>query len=278
VTRSFGRRDVGAVALLAIAVLWLMPAVWGLVTSLKLTENIVKPVPEWIPWPATIDHYVAIFSRSRTASIGTALINSTIVALVSMVLMLFTSALAAYPLARMDFRGRDLVFGTLVGSLMIPGVISVVPLYILMNELGWLNTYQALIVPEIATAFGVFLLRQFFLGLPAELEDAARIDGANSWQTFTRIVIPLSQPALMALSIFAFRTSWNDFTWPLIAMTKQNMLTLPVALSLLRNNYTSESFGPIMAGAVVSAIPILAVFIAANRNIIEGVQFSGLKG
>jgi multiple sugar transport system permease protein len=275
---TLARRWLAPTLLVAIAVLWLMPAVWALVTSVKLTENIVKPTPEWIPWPATGEHYVAIFSRSRTASIGTALVNSTVVAIVSTVLMVTVSALAAYPLARMVFPGRDLVFGIMVGSLMVPGVISVVPLYILMNELGWLNTYQALIIPEIATAFGVFLLRQFFLSLPSELEDAARLDGASSWQILARILLPLSRPALVALAIFSFRTSWNDFTWPLIAMTKQNMLTLPVALSLLRNNYSSESFGPIMAGAVVSALPILLVFVVANRHIVEGVQMSGLKG
>jgi multiple sugar transport system permease protein len=272
------RRNLGVAVLAVIAVVWLMPAVWGLVTSFKLTENIVKTVPEWIPWPATIEHYQAIFSRSRTASIGTSLINSTIVALISTAAMVFVSALAAYPLARMEFAGRGYVFGVMVVSLMVPGVISVVPLYVLMNQLGWLNTYQALILPEIATAFGVFLLRQFFLSIPSEIEDAARIDGATSWGIFTRILLPLSQPALVALAIFAFRTSWNDFTWPLIAMTKQNMLTLPVALALLRNNYSSESFGPIMAGAVVSALPILLVFVLANRRIVEGVQMSGLKG
>jgi multiple sugar transport system permease protein len=157
-------------------------------------------------------------------------------------------------------------------------VIGLIPLYVLMQQLGWLSSYQALVLPELATAFGVFLLRQFFMSLPGELEDAARIDGANSWHVFWRILMPLSQPALAALAIFSFRWSWNDFTWPLIAMNKQEMFTLPVALSLLRSAYTSESYGPIMAGAVVSALPLLVVFLIANRHIVEGVQLSGLKG
>lgn len=264
--------------LATLAVLWLLPAVWVLVTSLKPTKDIVRVPPEWIPYPATLVHYSEVFLSARTASIGRAFVNSAAVALATVVGLVVVSALAAYPLARMRFPGKSVVFGVFVGSLMVPGIIGLIPLYILMQRLGWLSTYQALVLPELATPFGVFLLRQFFLSLPSELEDAARIDGANSWQVFWRILMPLSQPALAALSIFSFRIAWNDFTWPLIAMNKQEMFTLPVALSLLRGAYTSESYGPIMAGAVVSALPLLIVFLAANRHIVEGVQLSGLKG
>jgi len=135
-------------------------------------------------------------------------------------------------------------------------------------------------VPEAAMtfAFGVFLLRQFFVTMPGELQDAALIDGANAWQVFWRIVLPLSQPVLAALAIFAFRSAWNDFLWPLIAVNKPDMFPLPVALALLRGAYASESYGPIMAGAILSAIPLLVVFIVANRRIVEGVRLSGLKG
>src|SRR4029453_8579152 len=147
-------------------------------------------------------------------------------------------------------------------------------------QLGWLSAYQGLIVPEGATtfAFGVFLLRQFFLTLPAELEDAARIDGASPGHIFSRIVLPLSQPVLAALGIFAFRSAWNDFLWPLIAVNKPEMFPLPGALALLRSPYSSESYGPIMAGATLSAVPLLIVFLVANRRIVEGVRVSGLKG
>jgi len=264
----------------ALAVVWLLPAVWALVTSLKPTEYIIRLPPEWIPWPATLAHYWEALFSLRTASVGRAFLNSVIVALGTVALIVFLSALAAYPLARMQFPGRHFIFALLVGSLMVPTIITVVPLYLFVRQLGWLSTYQGLIVPEAVTtfAFGVFLLRQFFLTLPSELEDAARIDGAGSWAIFSRILLPLSKPALAALSIFAFRTSWNDFVWPLIAVNKPEMFTLPVALALLRGAYTSESYGPIMAGAVVSAIPVLIVFLVANRHIVEGVQLSGLKG
>jgi multiple sugar transport system permease protein len=275
------QRLVLTAALTVLAVLWLLPAVWVTVTSLKPTEYIVRLPPEWIPWPATGAHYEEVlFSSSRTARIGRAFLNSTVVALGTVAIVVGTSAMAAYPLARMRFPGRDLVFVLLVGSLMVPNAVVLVPQYVLTQRLGWLSTYQGLIVPEAAMtfAFGVFLLRQFFLTIPRELEDAARIDGAGAWHIFSRIVLPLSQPVLGALAIFAFRSAWNDFLWPLIAVNKPDMFPLPVALALLRGAYASESYGPIMAGATLSALPLLIVFLVANRRIVEGVRLSGLKG
>ncbi len=263
------------------AVFWMLPVIWVVVNALKLTPNIIRMPPEWIPWPITAEHYwQVLFSSSRSARIGRAFLNSGIISVGSVALVLLTSAMAAYPLARMRFPGRNLIFALLVGSLMVPNVVTLVPQYILVQQLGWLSTFQGLIVPEAATvlAFGVFLLRQFFLGIPTELEDAARIDGANAWQIFSRIILPLSHPAFAALAIFAFRSAWNDFLWPLIAVNKPDMFTLPVALALLRGAYMNESYGPIMAGAVLSAIPLLFVFLFANRRIVEGVQLSGLKG
>ena len=275
------RRAVLAGMMVAVAVLWLLPAVWVLVTSLKYPENIIRMPPEWIPWPPTLAHYrEVLFSSSRTARIGRAFLNSVVVSLGSVVIVVITSAMAAYPLARMQFRGRNAIFAVLVGSLMVPNAVILVPQYVLTQRLGWLSTYQGLIVPEAAMtfAFGVFLLRQFFLTIPRELEDAARIDGAGTWRVFTRIVLPLSQPVFAALAIFAFRSAWNDFLWPLIAVNKPDMFPLPVALALLRNAYASESYGPIMAGSTLSALPLLVVFLVANRRIVEGVRVSGLKG
>jgi multiple sugar transport system permease protein len=268
-------------ALLALAILWLLPVVWMVVTSLKLPENIVRVPPEWIPLPPTLEHYhEVLFSSSRTARIGRAFVNSLIVALGTTAVVVLTSAMAAYPLARMRFPGGNLVFTLIVASLMIPNAVVLVPQYVLTQQLGWLSTYQGMIVPEAAVTFpfGVFLLRQFFLTMPGDVEDAARIDGANAWQIFTRIVLPLSQPVLAALAIFAFRSAWNDFLWPLIAVNKTDMFPLPVALALLRGTYSSDSYGPIMAGAALSALPLLVVFLVANRRIVEGVRVSGLKG
>ena len=275
------RRWLVTLVMLAVAAVWLLPVIWVLVNSVKLTPNIIRLPPEWIPWPMTAEHYwQVLFSAYRSARIGRAFINSGIIALGSVALVLVTSAMAAYPLARMRFPGRNLIFALLVGSLMVPSIVTLVPQYMLVQRLGWLSTFQGLILPEAATvlAFGVFLLRQFFLGIPTELEDAARIDGANAWQIFTRVILPLSHPAFAALAIFAFRSAWNDFLWPLIAVNKADMFTLPVALAFLRGAYMNESYGPIMAGAVLSALPLLFVFLFANRRIVEGVQLSGLKG
>ncbi|HTG13288.1 MAG TPA: carbohydrate ABC transporter permease [Candidatus Eisenbacteria bacterium] len=280
--RSVDRSSVAlTVALLALAVLWLSPIAWVVVTSLKPAPDIIRLPPEWIPWPPTGDHYhEVLLGSSRTARIGRAFVNSLVVATGSVLLVLATSAMAAYPLARMRFPGRNLVFALLVGSLMIPNAVLLVPQYVLTQRLGWLSTYQGLIVPEAAMifAFGVFLLRQFFVTMPRELEDAALIDGAGPWQVFARIILPLSQPVLAALAIFAFRSAWNDFLWPLIAVNKPEMFPLPVALALLRSAYSAESYGPIMAGAALSALPLLVVFVVANRRIVEGVRLSGLKG
>jgi multiple sugar transport system permease protein len=275
-----GRRTL-TVVMLAVAFLWLTPALWVLVTSLKTTPHIIRTPPEWIPWPATLEHYhEVLLSSSRTARIGRAFLNSTIVSVGATLIVVFAAAMAAYPLARMRFPGRDVIFGVLIGSLMIPNAVVLVPQYVLTQRLGWLSTYQGLIVPEAAMtfAFGVFLLRQFFLTMPGELEDAARIDGANTWQIFLRVVLPLSQPVLGALAIFSFRSAWNDFLWPLIAVNKPDMFPLPVALALLRGAYSSESYGPIMAGAALSALPLLLVFLVANRRIVEGVRLGGVKG
>jgi multiple sugar transport system permease protein len=229
----------------------------------------------------TGEHYhEVLLGSSRTARIGRAFLNSVVIALGTVVLVVATSAMAAYPLARMRFPGRTVVFTVVIGSLMIPNAVILVPQYVLVQRLGWLSTFPGLIVPEAAMtfAFGVFLLRQFFLTMPRELEDAARIDGAGAWQLFTRIVLPLSQPVLAALAIFAFRSAWNDFLWPLIAVNRPEMFPLPVAMALLRSAYSSESYGPIMAGAALSAVPLLVVFVVANRRIVEGVRLSGLKG
>lgn len=271
------RRFTTVTLLILVALVWLAPGYWALATSFKITPNILKATPYWLPIPATFAQYVEVMSGSRTVSATVAVLNSSIVAVLTTVLAVAISALSAYPIARMQFPGRNIVFAMVVGSMMVPGTINVVPLYLLMVKLGWLNSYQALITPGVASAFGVFLLRQFFQSLPTELEDAAHIDGANTWQIFTRLLLPLSKPALGALALFTFQATWNDFTWPLIVMTDPSRITIPVALSLIRGDYSADSFGPIMAGAVLSAVPLLVVFLLANRQIIEGVQFSGLK-
>jgi multiple sugar transport system permease protein len=198
-------------------------------------------------------------------------------ALAHAALVVSTSALAAYALARMQFRGRKLVFGAIVATLFVPPVILIIPNYLIVSELRWLNTLSAVIVPTAASAFGVFFLRQFFLGIPAELEEAARLDGANQWQIFWKVVLPLSKAALATLALLSFLTNWNDFLWPIYVLFSPEMQTLPAGLSTLQSA-NAVRYDLLMAGAVIASVPVLVLFVFLQRYLIEGVARSGLKG
>ena len=262
--------------LLALAVLWLLPLVWILLTAVKPEPEIIQLPIRWIPSQITFAHFATALTTSRTANVALAFFNSTVVAVLETVLTLAIDAMAAYALARLHFRGRALVFGVIVASIMVPTQITLVPLYMMFQQVGWLSSYQALVLPGLSRAFGVFLLRQFFLSVPRELEDAARIDGAGVFTIFYRVALPLVQPALAALAIFTFLRSWNEFTWPLIVISRNDMMTLPVALARLLFSYRVE-YGVIMAAAAFSALPLIVVFFVAQRQIIEGIAMTGLK-
>ena len=264
--------------LLVLAAVWLLPAVWMAVTSLKPTENIVRVPPEWIPWPATLAHYgEVLFSSSRTARIGRAFLNSVIVSVGTVVLVLITSAMAAYPLARMRFPGRDLVFVVLVGSLMIPNAVVLVPQYVLTQRLGWLSTYQGLIIPEAAVtlAFGVFLLRQFFLTIPGELEDAARIDGAGPLQIFRRVMMPLAANGVVVVFILSFVSHWGEY---LLArtLTNQKAITLPVAIAGFQPQ-GEWYFSTMTAAYLLMFGPAFVVLAVIQRWFMKGLTEGAIK-
>ena len=262
--------------LLALAALWLIPLVWIALTSLKPEPEIIRLPIRWLPVHPTAENFGTALTTSRTANIGRAFFNSTVVATGETLFTLAIDAMAGYALARLRFRGRAVVFGIIVASLMVPLQITLVPLYLMFEGVGWLNSYHALILPGLSRAFGVFLMRQFFLALPRDLQDAAKIDGAGPFMTFTRVALPLVKPALAALGIFTFLRSWNEFTWPLIAISSNTMMTLPVALARLLGSYRVE-YGIVMAGATVSALPLIIVFFLAQRQIIQGVALTGMK-
>jgi multiple sugar transport system permease protein len=263
-------------ALLALAVLWLIPLVWIVLTAVKTEPEIIQLPIRWLPSEVTFANFHAALTTGRTANVAVAFVNSTIVAILETVLTLAIDAMAGYALARLQFRGRELIFGVVVASIMVPPQITLVPLYAMFQQAGWLSSYQALVLPGLSRAFGVFLLRQFFLSIPRDLEDAARMDGAGVFTIFYRVSLPLIRPAMAALAIFTFLRSWNEFTWPLIVISRNDMMTLPVALARLLFSYRVE-YGVIMAGAAFSAIPLIIVFIIAQRHIIEGVAMTGLK-
>src|SRR5204863_317899 len=193
------------------------------------------------------------------------------------VLILVIDALAAYAYARMEFRGKNLLFGLLLATLFLPGMMFLVPNFLTINSLHLLNNYIGVIIPGLAGVFGVFFLRQFFESIPKELEEAARIDGANQFQVFYQVVMPLARPALATLAVITFLASWNDFLWPLLVLQKPDLLTLPPGLRTLQGAYTSE-YGQMMAGAVIAAIPVLILYIFLQRFIVQSVASTGLKG
>ena len=251
--------------------------VWMFLTTFKTIAEATQTVPTWFPRDFSTVGYQTILNTTSQTPVLWWLFNSALAAVAHVVLVLATAAPAAYALARLDFRGRNVMFVVVISTLFIPPIIFLMPTYLIVDYLRWIDTLLAVIVPTAAGAFGVFFLRQFFVSLPIELEEAALIDGANQFQVFTRIVLPNSKPALATLTVLSFLTNWNEFLWPVYVLFSPNRLTLPPGLSILQGNYSTD-YPIVMAGGVIASIPVLIVFFMAQRYIIEGVSRSGLKG
>lgn len=264
------------VLLLLLALIYISPVLFMVSTSFKTGADAAGVPPTWIPAPFTTQAYDTILTAEGTPVLRW-FANSMIAAALHALLVVVTASLAAYPLARMRFRGRGTVFAVVVATILIPPVILVIPNYLIVSSLGWLNTLVAIIVPTAASAFGVFFLRQFFLTLPVELEEAALLDGANRWDIFLRVILPLSRPALATLALLAFLTNWNDFLWPVYVLFTADVQTLPAGLATLQSA-NAVRYDLLMAGAVIASVPVLALFVFLQRFIIEGVSRSGLKG
>lgn len=263
-----------ALFLVPTALLMLMPFIWMVSTSLKTAGAVFAYPPTFIPAEPEWSNYRRIF---EVLPFGRFFLNSLFVALSVTALQLITCSLAAYAFARLRFRGRDVLFLGYLGTLMIPAQVVLIPNFILLRYLGWIDTYQALILPAAFSAFGTFLLRQYFLTIPRELEDAAVVDGANHLQIYLRVIMPLSGPALSALAIFTFLGSWNSFLYPLIVTTRVDMATLTVGLNTLQGQYNT-AWTLLMAGSVIALLPILIVFVLAQRYFIAGITMTGLGG
>ena len=278
-------RDAGGLArkLLSYAVLLLLtlifvePLLWMVSTSLKPNPETTALPLSWIPKTFSTEGYSTILNSSSQSPALLWFLNSMIAGLANTALILVTASMAAYALARMEFRGKRFLFAAIISTLFIPPIILLTPNYQIVDQLGWLDTLLAVIVPGAAGAFGVFFLRQFFLSLPKELEEAAMLDGANRYQIFFRIILPLSKAPLATLATLSFLTNWNDFLWPVYVLFTPGNLTLPPGLAILQGAYTTN-YAVIMAGGVLASIPVLIVFIIAQRYIIQGVARSGLKG
>ncbi|WP_331714225.1 carbohydrate ABC transporter permease [Auraticoccus cholistanensis] len=263
-------------ALLILSVIIVAPLLWMLSTSFKTTGDATAMPPQWIPPEPSVEGYTSLFADAQ-APVLRWLANSVLVAVLHTVLVLVTASAAAYPLARMHFRGRNVVFALIIATLFVPGFVFLMPNYLIVDQLDWLDSIWALVVPGAASAFGVFFLRQFFASLPEALEEAALIDGANRFQIFTRVVLPLSKAPLATLGVLSFLGSWNDFLWPLYVLFNPENLTLPAGLSTLRGSYATD-YPAIMAGAALASIPVLILFAFVQRYVIAGVARSGLKG
>lgn len=259
----------------AIAFMMLFPLLWLVSTSLKSpTENIFQFPPQLLPSQPTFQNFVTVWQSNP---FGQYLFNSTIVAVLTVGLNLLFCSLAAYPLARLSFWGRDLIFTGVVSTIMIPFQIVMIPLYILTVQLGLRNTYLGVIFPGIASAFGIFLLRQAFQGVPKELEEAARMDGCSELGLWWNVMLPAIRPALVTLAIFVFIGSWSDFLWPLIVLDRPEYYTLPLGVASLAGTFSLD-WRLIAAGSVISIAPVLLFFLFMQRYIVPTDTGSGVKG
>jgi multiple sugar transport system permease protein len=264
------------VALLALTVVFLAPLLFMLSTSFKGTEEATTLPISWLPRKADVSSYSTLL-RSVNTPVLRWFGNSLLAGLANSALIVAVDAAAAYALARMQFRGKKIVTALVIGTIFVPGFVFLVPNFLIVGKLGWLDSLAAIIVPSAGGAFGVFFLRQFFLSLPKEFEESAALDGAGPWQTFFRIVLPNSRPALATLGVLSFLTNWNDFLWPVYVLFSPKHLTLPAGLSTLQGAATTN-YPLIMAGAVVASVPVLILFVLAQRQIFESVAQSGVKG
>lgn len=268
--------DVVIVGLLLVgAVLMLMPFLWMFSTSLREARESFSLPPQWIPQQVLLDHYQTVFNELPFVSFT---LNSLKIATLITVGQLVTCSMAAFAFARLRFPGQNVLFVALLSSLMIPIQVTIIPIFILIRLLGLLDLHESIIIPSLVSAFGVFLLRQFLLTIPVELEDAARIDGAGYFTIFRRIILPLAGPGLSTLAIFTFNFHWNEFFRPLLFLTTWERMTLPLGLTILRGYLGTGNIAAIMAGVSLAILPVLILFLFAQRYLIEGITLTGLKG
>ncbi|ERK70563.1 carbohydrate ABC transporter permease [Leifsonia aquatica] len=277
--RRSPRRTAGRVVLYVVlalvTLLIVLPLVWIVLTSFKTDSDAIRNPFSAFPAPWSMDAYITLASGQQP--IFRWFLNSLLAATLQTAIILVTASAAAYALARLEFWGKKIVFGAIIATLLVPPVIFLIPNYLIVQNLGWLDTIWAISIPGAASAFGVFFLRQFFIGLPVEIEEAARIDGAGDIRIFLQIVIPLARPALATLAVLSFLANWNDFLWPVYVLLSPENLTLQPGLAQLQGAYSTH-FAIVMAGAVIASIPVLILFSIAQRHIVDSVASSGVKG
>jgi multiple sugar transport system permease protein len=265
------------ILVIVLTVVFVAPLLWMLITSFKTIGESQQTPPTLLPTDPTGRAYGEVLTTGGQNPVLRWFINSLAAATLHAGLVVLVASMAGYALARMEFRFKRPIFGVILATLFVPGFVFLMPNYLLMDKLAWLDTLWALVVPGAAGAFGVFFMRQFFLALPRELEEVAMIDGANAWTVFTRIILPNAKPALATLTVLSFLANWNDFIWPLYVLFSPERLTLPAGLKLLQGAYTTD-YPVIMTGATVASVPVLLLYVFVQRYVIEGVARSGIKG
>jgi multiple sugar transport system permease protein len=269
-TKLFNRVCLGV--LIAFALIWLVPVLWALDTALKPNAETTKTT--WLIDNPTFDAFGRVLSDTDILRwFGSSVVISSMSAIGTVVV----ASLAAYALSRLRFRYRNVLFWVVLAGIMIPGQVLIVPQFREFDSLHLLNTFWAVSLPQIPTAVAVFIFKQFFDGLPRELEEVARVDGANYWRIYRRIIMPLARPAVAAVAIFAFVSSWNDLLWPLLVLSNPDLMTIPVGLATVQGSFGIR-YADTMASAILGAIPLVAVFLLFQRNIVEGIAGTGLKG
>jgi multiple sugar transport system permease protein len=261
-----------AIVLMVFALIWLVPVLWALDTAVKPNEETTQTT--WLIENPTFDAFGRVL---RDTDILRWFGSSLIIAIITAVGTVLTASLAAYALSRMRFRYRNVLFWLVLAGIMIPGQVLIVPQFREMDSFNLLNTFWAVSLPQIPTAVAVFIFKQFFDGLPRELEEVARMDGAGYGRIYLRIIMPLARPAVAAVAIFAFVSSWNDLLWPLLVLTNPDIMTIPVGLATVQGAFGIR-YADTMASAILGAVPLVAVFLLFQRNIVEGIAGTGLKG
>ena len=254
------------------AVVFLIPYLYMISTSLKTQEAAVASGMNWIPDPVTLSSYAQLFATSQIVQWA---INTILIASITTLLVLFVDSLIAFALTRLDWKGQRYVLALIVASFMVPGFVNIIPLYLIVAELGLINNYLAVILPFAAGPLGVFLLSQFFREIPDEIQEAARLDGFSSFRIYARMVLPLSKSILTALALFMFVWSWNQFLWPLIVLQNQSAYTLPIGVVVLRDNFTYQP-ALTMASAVVASGPLFVVFLLLQEQLMSAVEMQGV--
>ncbi|MEO8201391.1 MAG: carbohydrate ABC transporter permease [Gemmatimonadota bacterium] len=256
------------------AFLAIFPMLWMLSASVMPTGSANSAPPHFLPPSITFEHYRTLFAR---LNLGRYLLNSTIIATTVTVLSLLVNSLAGYAFAKLRFQGRDRAFRILLTGLVVPVQVSMLPLFLLLKEMGFINTYGGVIVPGMASIFGIFLVRQYALSIPDDLLDAARIDGANEFRIYRSIVVPSIMPILATLAIWTFLNTWNDFMWPLIVLSDESHWTLPVAIANLVGEHVQDT-ELMMAGSVITVLPVMGVFLVLQKYYVEGIMAGSVKG